>query len=345
MYGSSGSSEHSTREELIAVLRGAVACPILNGLGEFGLLDQMLAGPFAAGDFAGVRSTGQFDATLTYLVSLGFLSRTSGTPANYEVTQLGRSVFTRYGSCGLLHSYRDYFERLAGMIAGADQGPLPSVDRHANVLGSGQVHSRKFFPPVYSLLTGHPFQALIDVGCGDGAFIAGLHRLRPDVQAIGVDLSEIAIRSLKNRFGDGVVGILADGSDVTSWLEKTPKLPGPVIISLWYVVHEFRGNSVSRSVEFFRELHTRAPDAELILGEIVNVSPQVLAARHMESIMPEFLLFHALSGQSVLTWEQHKAVLRQIPYTLACQFLFDELPDDEGGRIPSSFAWHLRPVG
>jgi hypothetical protein len=55
------------------------------------------------------------------------------------------------------------------------------------------------------------------------------------------------------------------------------------------------------------------------------------------------LLFHALSGQGVLTWEQHRQVLREIPYTLAAEALFDEMPDGAGGAIPSSFLWHPRP--
>jgi hypothetical protein len=115
------------------------------------------------------------------------------------------------------------------------------------------------------------------------------------------------------------------------------------VVSLWYVVHEFTAGSVERAVRFFRDLHARLPAADLILGEIVNLPAEVMAAGHVESIMPEFLLFHALSGQGVFTWEQHRQVLHEIPYTLAAEVLFDEMPDGAGGTLPSSFLWHLRP--
>ena len=90
-------------------------------------------------------------------------------------------------------------------------------------------------------------------------------------------------------------------------------------------------------------MHQRLPRAHVLVGEIVNVPAEVLAAEHDESIMPEFLLFHALSGQGVLTWEQHQQVLNLIPYELAGETRFDECRGPDGNAIPSSFLWHLRP--
>src|SRR5262245_50317186 len=167
------SSKLNPREELVALLRGHAACPILSGLGEHGLLDRMLEGPFTVADFPEVADARLFAATLTYFVSLDLIRGIGGDPSRYEATKVGRTVFTRYGSCALIHSYRDYFERLAGLIVGSDRGPAPAVDRRVNVLGSGQLHARKFFPDAYRILAGHPLERLIDVGCGNGEFIAG----------------------------------------------------------------------------------------------------------------------------------------------------------------------------
>lgn len=343
MSDESRPSKLNPREELVALLRGHAACPILSGLGEHGLLDRMVSGPFAATDFPNVTEPRLLGITLTYLVSLGLLRRIDGDPPRYEVTKVGRTVFTRYGSCALIHSYRDYFERLPGLIVGKDRGEKPAVDRRVNVLGSGQLHARKFFPDAYRILAAHPFRRLIDVGCGNGEFLAGLRRHRPDVQAAGVDVSAVAVAEAQRRFGDRVPCVPADGFNVAEWVEQLPAGPEPVVISLWYVLHEFTRDNVRLAKRFFRELQAFFPSADVILGEIVNLPPDVLAAGHVESIMPEFLLFHALSGQGVFTWKQHAELLEQIPYTLACEVLFDELPDGSGGTIPSSFIWHLRP--
>jgi hypothetical protein len=69
----------------------------------------------------------------------------------------------------------------------------------------------------------------------------------------------------------------------------------------------------------------------------------VRAAGHVESSRPEFLLFHALSGQGVFTGAPHRRVLRAIPDALAAEVLFDEVPDGFGGLMPSSFMGHRCP--
>jgi SAM-dependent methyltransferase len=332
------------REELVALLRGHAACPILSGLGELGLLDRMLERPFRTADFPEVTDAPLFDATLDYLVSLSLLSRTDESGQwCYAVTPVGKTVFTRYGSCSLIHSYRDFFERLPRMLVGADRSTPPAVDRRVNVLGSGQLHARKFFPSAYAILASHPFRRIIDVGCGNGEFLAGVLRIRPDVEAVGVDVSDVSIRALHDRFRSAVAGVLCDGVDVAGWLRQISPSSEPTVLALWYVVHEFTKDRVECAVDFFRSLHAHLPTAEVILGEIVNIAPEILADNHPASIMPEFLLFHALSGQGVFTWDQHLSVLAQIPYSVTSEVRFDDVTADSGDTIPSSFIWHLRP--
>jgi hypothetical protein len=97
-------------------------------------------------------------------------------------------------------------------------------------------------------------------------------------------------------------------------------------------------------IEFFQELRAALPTAELILGEITALPPELLAAHCATSIMPEFLLFHELSRQGVLRWETWRDVLKKIPYRLQGEALFDLIGESEGEATPSSFVWHLKPT-
>ena len=327
----------------MALLRGSAACPLLSGLGEHGLLDRMVESSFTTSDFPEVADHRLFHIALTYLISLGLLHEDGQPPIRYEATTLGRTVFRRYGACALLHSYRDYFERLPGMIVGADREVAPRVDRRLNVLGSGQLHSRKFFTEAYRLLANHSFERLIDVGCGNGQFIEGMRQRRPGLHAVGVDLSEIAATEVRSRFDAQVPVVIADGGDVAKWHSALPADTRTAVVSLWFIVHEFSLGKVDRAVRFFTELHQQLPNADVIVGEIVNLPATLLAIEHAASIMPEFQLFHSLSGQGVFTWEQHQQVLGEIPYSLKAETLFDELPNGTDGMIPSSFVWHLCP--
>ena len=129
------------------------------------------------------------------------------------------------------------------------------------------------------------------------------------------------------------------------WVQALPPTPGRTLISAWFVLHEFSHGRPERVVEFFRRLHRHCPQADVVVGEIVSVPDLALAADRANSIMPEFLLFHALSGQGVLTWEQHCYVLAEIPYKLIAEEHFDSVLVSGADPIPSSFIWHLRPGG
>jgi hypothetical protein len=175
------------RDELVALLRGHAACPILSGLGEQGILDRMLERSFTAENFPDLVNRKLFDSTLNYLVSLGVLNRAEEAGRwRFAVTPVGRTVFTRYGACALIHSYRDFFERLPRMLIEGDRTSPLMVDRRINVLGSGQLHARTFFPSAYEVLKSHPFRRIIDVGCGNGEFLAGVLRARPDMLSAAV---------------------------------------------------------------------------------------------------------------------------------------------------------------
>ena len=52
------------------------------------------------------------------------------------------------------------------------------------------------------------------------------------------------------------------------------------------------------------------------MGEIVKYSPEEINGNRDISIMPEFLLFHELSGQGVLSLMQLNEVETQSPFSL-----------------------------
>jgi hypothetical protein len=112
---------------------------------------------------------------------------------------------------------------------------------------------------------------------------------------------------------------------------------------MWFVGHEFSQGKPERIVEFFAELYRYFPRAEVMLGEINKISPRDFAQDYELSIMPEFLLFHELSHQGVLSWQDWQTVLTEIPYELMQERRFDEVRSLSGAPIPASFVWQLRP--
>jgi SAM-dependent methyltransferase len=338
-------SELNPRQELIGLLRGQVACPLLSCLGELGWLDRMSAGRFARPDFPGGVDEAAFSAIIGYLTSLGLIAPAAG-PGSYAATALGLTVFARYGAFCLLHSYEDYFRSFRALLL-PNGAPRPAVDRLRNVLGSGQLHARKFFPAALALTETRVFATVADIGCGDGTFLELLLRQQHRARAIAVDISATAVESANRRLttalpARNVSTLVADGRDVASWATGLAVADEPQLVSMWFLVHEISGGKPETVISFFEEVRQALPRSELLIGEITRLSAAVLAGVRTESIMPEFTLFHDLSGQGLLTAEAWREVESRIPYRIVARRDFDPIPGGEGPQ-PSSFVWHLAP--
>ena len=60
------------------------------------------------------------------------------------------------------------------------------------------------------------------------------------------------------------------------------------------------------------------------------------------SIMPEYMLFHNLSGQGVLSHKEFLFILKNIPYNLILKKNFDNIKHNNKSS-PSAIAWLLTP--
>jgi len=144
----------------------------------------------------------------------------------------------------------------------------------------------------------------------------------------------------------GLIAVAANGYDVATWSQATPeniRRSLYLVVSMWFVGHEFSKASSERMVTFFEAVYASFPQAQLILGEINNIPAEILAEDHDLSIMPEFLLFHELSGQGVLSWDMWLKILDNIPYLVKAERRFDEVRSGSGKTIPASFLWLLEP--
>ena len=137
---------------------------------------------------------------------------------------------------------------------------------------------------------------------------------------------------------------VANGADVATWGQAVPTTSHRMIITAWFVLHEFCEGSVDLARKFLCAVHSRFPDAEVLLGELVRAGTDVLAQEHARSVLPEFELFHALSGQGLLTWEQLCRLRPIIPYRVQNERLIDTVRTRAGKAVPANLIWHLLPT-
>ena len=109
------------------------------------------------------------------------------------------------------------------------------------------------------------------------------------------------------------------------------------------VLHEFCHGGAEVIREFLERVHRLCPLAELIIGEIIAIPSNLLSKVRETSIYPEVQLFHRLSGQSLLTWQEHQKWIAEVPYRLEASDLHDAIVVD-GYELPSTVVWHLVPA-
>ena len=340
-----------TREEIIFLMRGFFALPIITKLGKTGIIDQMLKGEFGIRDIEHVKNIEIFQYVVSYLVQIGLLKSSPINQDKYSVTELGGKVLSRYGSFVLLHSYRTFMDNFESMLFD-DKVEIPKCDRLENVIGSGLTNGRKFFPESLKMLENKNINTIIDVGCGDGYFLSRVIEKFNSINVVPIDLSKTAIdQSVKNinslNANCNVCPIQSDAFDVELWsyelLKHYGKLNKEVVISVWYVVHELSEGRIDRVVKFFKKIHENLPYAQLIIGEITRIDDELLSLNRYQSLMPEFQFFHDVSKQGVLTWKDYQKVLKSIPYTVSNIKVFDPILDCDK-VIPTAFIWHLKPM-
>jgi SAM-dependent methyltransferase len=340
-----------TREEIIFLMRGFFALPIIAKLGKKGILTQILKGEFGIHDIENIGNVDVFKHVVSYLVQIGLLKKSLNGLDKYCVTRLGEKILSRYGSFVLLHSYHTFMDDFESMLFD-NGGSIPNCDRLENVIGSGLTNGRKFFPEALRMLEKTEIGTIIDIGCGDGYFLSKIIDNFDVVDVVPVDLSQIALdQSVKNlnslTANCNICPILSDAFDVELWSSKLlnhySKTNKEIIISVWYVVHELSQRNVDRVVEFFNKIYKYMPKAQLIIGEITRIDDKLLSRNRYQSLMPEFQFFHDVSGQGILTWEEYQKVLDNIPYSVSDLKMFDPILDGDQ-VVPTSFIWHLKPL-
>jgi len=339
-------------EDIAILLRGFFTAPIISSLGRLGVLEKMRTAPsFTGDDFSNLPNKKLLKDTLRYLTRLGLVEDVDGKEHEYRATELGAEIFRRANSFYVPHSYFEYMYHFHDMIQDESGTIKPECERLENVIGSGITHLR-YFPPAVSFLKRKvEFDTLIDIGCGDGHFLSTFIKAVPDKRVVGIDLSNLSTQAtesnLKEKYPNiDLTTICCDALDVEKWSQEALQFAngGKTAISMWFLLHEISRNKPEILIEFLRQVHKTFPSSPLVIGEVVQQSEDILLSNNARSLLPEYLFFHEISGQGILKWQQYKDVIAESDYTLVVEKLFDEAPDKNGNKIPSTFVWCLLPT-
>ena len=111
---------------------------------------------------------------------------------------------------------------------------------------------------------------------------------------------------------------------------------------MWFLIQEISSNSKSTIINFLNKLKKIFPKAKVILCELVKkLDARTYSLNKDYTFMPEYMLFHDLSGQGVFSYEDLETIIKKSKFKIEKKILFDELKTDKK-TIPSCITYVLK---
>ncbi|WP_299385946.1 class I SAM-dependent methyltransferase [uncultured Lacinutrix sp.] len=179
-YGLNTPEENTIEHQVLKHIEGCIVAPITVMLGVNGLFHKyFMEASFAAEEYH--KDPESFKKILDFLSHLGWFKKKNG---NYQFTDQGLFFAKRASAYGVTVSYLPTFLQLDELLFGnplvlkSEDGETEKhVHREMNVWGSGGAHSTYFkvIDQVIIKLFNKPIdeqpKGILDMGCGNGAFI------------------------------------------------------------------------------------------------------------------------------------------------------------------------------
>lgn len=302
-------------ERGLSYVRGYAASCCWNELLTNGFLDELQqSGRIAFEDYRQRKGWDRhvFFAMIEYLDGIGLLKFDGKM---ITLTQDGHVLLAEpRGLFELLWAYEPCFINLPAALQGEKKYGADFIrDTTLVGIGSGRLCEQLPYPVMRRMVLEHQCKMVLDLGCGDLAFLAGLCRLEPGLRGHGIDVDEAMIQYNYDKLRENSFGsrLTCQQGDMFDLPEMPADLPEIDCLTACDTFHEYLQNE-EVLIDLLRDLHNRFPRAIFVIGEFCLQDPLWLRKHRTASL--EHHLFHELSNQQIApaaTWRDlfHRAGL------------------------------------
>ncbi len=317
-------------ERGLVPLRGHVATRCFWSLLQCGLWDEVRDGTVDIDAFARSRNLDAqtLHAVCKYLDGIGWV-RMDGSrlaPAGVVRTLLEEPR----GLYELGYAYEPVMNALDGLLSGKAAFGRDVQRRTDWVgIGSGRLCQQLPYPVLGDLVARHGGRRVIDLGCGDGAFLIWMLRRIPTLRATGLDLDgptadlarrRIAEAGLCER-ADVVCGDMFDLVRPGGGKDGLPDLSQVDTITVCDTFHEYLWDGDAPVVEFLRGVKARRPGITVVMGDFCVQEEDWLRRHPIASL--EHHLWHDLTRQRLISETQWRRVFQQAGMQVVDSRVFD----------------------
>jgi ubiquinone/menaquinone biosynthesis C-methylase UbiE len=235
-----------------------------------------------------------------YLYALKVLGKRG---ERYVLDGDGRLIQTTLrGLFEVTDAYEDVHHHLEGLLRGTLRYGSDVVRKDEEMVrGSGAGGRLLTFPLVTDLIRKKGFARVLDLACGDAAFLIDLCEHNPRVRGYGVDISAEAVAYAQRRVDEAGLSDRVDlfAEDMFE-IQRVADRLGPIdAVSSFYGFQELLYQGREVVLRLLDRYRAALPDASFLVCEIPKFSAEELRRRPRG--MLEYQLYHALTHQRLAT--------------------------------------------
>ncbi len=312
--GASQSAKLRKSKQLNAeTIRGHYATQVLVALIDVGFMDELTSGKaVSAAAFAQREGLDEsvLQALCDYAYELEYLDQSSG---GYTLSDKGKLVDqVLKGALLSVLAYADIFANLEPLLR-REKVYGQDVKRQSKyvAVGSGLSARLLAIPAVSKLLLDAKRTRILDLACGDAAFLINMCTSEPRFTGYGVDIAPEAIAEGNEalaRYGlQGRVNLLV--ADMFAMDDSFPAAAKVDATTCIYALHEFLSDDNQRLLELLRKYRSRFASVPLYVCEVIRHTPEEL--RNKPGGVMEIQLLHTLSNQRLATRAEWHDIFRR----------------------------------
>ena len=312
-------------DEALPHVRGYAVCSCLWALLETGVLDRLLESDGAAVESLLEGRTLDrhvLESILSYLDGLSLVrvegGRVLAMPALRRLMDEPRGFFE------LTYAYEPIFVRLRDLLRGTAVYPA-DVQRLGKYVGrgSGQLCRTLPYPVMADMLRRRGARLVLDLGCGDLAFLLYLSEAIPGIRAVGIDNDAPTV-----AYAREVLAALPAGREIEVRCADMFNLEGlarehPDVDAITAVdtCHEYLAGGDEKVVGLLRRLREQFPKALLYVGEFCKQPHEKL--RRRPTAFLEHHLYHDLTNQTIAAAPQWRTMFAAAGLVILEEKVFD----------------------
>ena len=326
LLGLSGALRVKRRfDKALPYVRGYAACSCLWALLETGVLDRLLAAESVLLDdlvAGGGLEPHVLESVLEYLDGLSLVRVEQGRAR--AMPKLKALMAEPRGFFELTYAYEQILSNLPAMLRGEARYPA-DVQRLGKYVGrgSGQLCRTLPYPVLADMLRRHGARLVLDLGCGDLAFLFFLCETMPEVRAIGIDLDrptvEYARQVLAVSPHAGRIEVReADMFRLEALAAEQPDVDALIAVDTY---HEYLGDGGTKVAGLLRKLRGEFPHALFYVGEFCKQPHEKL--RRRPTAFLEHHLYHDLTNQTIADAETWRSIFERAELAVVEEKVFD----------------------